>query len=272
MPIHVDAPIRGISDSDFDDIEYLVMGEAYDIHNKLGRLCDEDVYRDELAHRSVAKGLGSALTEVPIHVTHKSFRKTYFLDLLANGGAIFELKTAKAFTDEHRNQVINYLLLCGLQHGKLINMRTESAEGERVLTRLTLEKRRRLNFIDRDWHPASERGRWLKDAVTELLADWGAFLSVSLYTEAIVHFLGGEEKVKTKVDLVEDTRVVGKQTMKLLDERTAFEITAITQDVAFYEQHLRRLLRHTRLDAIEWINMQHHDIVLKTLPQQAVRR
>lgn len=265
MPVHVGAPVRPMSDAEFDHIEYQVMGLAYEIHNGQGRLCDELVYQGLLALRCKASGFSPVLREVPVLVTYESFEKTYYLDILVNRGFVLELKVVSALTGEHESQVINYLLLTGLQHGKLINMRPGRVEGKRVLTRLTPEKRRQLNFIDMGWQPNGERSRWFKDMMIALLQDWGGFLSIALYQEAIMHFLGGRETVERSVDFVVDAQVVGRQKVKLLDDRTAFSITVVKDKPELYEEHLRRLLRHTHLRAIEWLNMVNHDIAFKTV-------
>ena len=265
MPIRVDAPVRQMSDAESERVEYQVMRLAYEIHNRQGRLCDESIYQSLLALRCEASGLGPVLREVPVRVTFGGFEKTYYLDALVNDGLVIELKVVSALTGEHESQVINYLLLTGLQHGKLINMRPGRVEGRRVLTRLTPDKRRKLTFIEDDWQPSGKRSRWFKDMMIALLQDWGGFLSIALYQEAIMHFLGGREAVERPVDFVVDGRVVGRQRVRLLDDRTAFAITVAKDKPELYEQHLRRLLRHTNLRAIEWLNMVNHDMTFKTV-------
>ena len=53
----------------------------------------------------------------------ESFCKTYYLDLLVGGGAIFELKAVAALAEGHRRQLMHYLFLTDLPHGKLVNLR-----------------------------------------------------------------------------------------------------------------------------------------------------
>ena len=265
MPIQVGAPVSPVSDREFDRIDYEVMKHAFNIHNRQGRLCDEPIYQKLLASRLRASWLSSVLREVPVSAIHESFRKTYYLDFLVNSGVIFELKSVEALTGEHENQVINYLLLAGLQHGKLINMRPERVDGQLVPTRLTPEKRRQLNFIDTEWQPNGPRSDLFKTTMTALLRDWGGFLSLALYQEAITYFLGGKEAVERRVDFIVDGEVVGGQKVKLLDDLTAFAITGVKGELGLYEEHLRRLLRHTNLQTIQWLNMANHDIVFKTI-------
>jgi GxxExxY protein len=254
-----------MSDGDFEAVDYQVMGLAYEIHNQQGRLCDERIYQNLLALRCKACGFRSVQRETPVKVTHKSFEETYYLDILMNNGAVFELKATETLTGEHESQVINYLLLSGLRHGKLINMRPESVEGKRVLTRLNPDKRKRLNLLEEDWKPRTGRCEWFRKTMAELLTDWGGFLSVSLYQEAVRHFLGGREKVEKSVEFIVDGRVVGGQSVRLLSKRVAFEITAVKEGPEYDQEPLTRLLRHTELDAIQWVNMVSHDIHFRTI-------
>jgi GxxExxY protein len=60
-------------------------------------------------------------------VSYEDFIKVYYIDLLINN-AIYELKTAQILTGEHEKQTINYLMLTGLNHAKLINMRPPSVQ------------------------------------------------------------------------------------------------------------------------------------------------
>jgi GxxExxY protein len=129
MPIGATVRFRQGSDEEFERMEYELVGACYDVHNEQGRLCDERIYRDLIASLCQQRGLGRVLTEVPLLVAHESFQKRYFLDLLIDGFFVVELKTVDDLSGEHRNQIINYRLLTGLQHGKLINMRSTSVDG-----------------------------------------------------------------------------------------------------------------------------------------------
>ena len=70
MPIHVDTPVRPMSDAEFERIEYQVMGSAYEIHNRQGRLCDEPIYQSLLALACKASGFSPVLREVPVYEEH----------------------------------------------------------------------------------------------------------------------------------------------------------------------------------------------------------
>jgi len=98
-----------------------------------------------------------------------------------------------------------------------------------------------------------------------LLSEWGAFLDIQLYYDAISHFRGGEEQVIKRIEIVKDSRVLGTQRVHLLNHEVAFKVSAATKTKSFYEQHLRRFLNHTSLKAIQWINFEHNKIVFSTI-------
>jgi hypothetical protein len=73
MPIICDLPIKSLNRAKFVQRDELIMKCAYASQNKLGRLCDEKVYENDLADRLRAAGMGSVLTQVPIVVAHGGF-------------------------------------------------------------------------------------------------------------------------------------------------------------------------------------------------------
>jgi GxxExxY protein len=99
MPVIPRNPVQCISQKEFSDIAYAVMAKVFEVHRDLGRLFDEKIYQREIAGR-----LGNAECEFPIDVTFDTFSKTFRLDLLVDGRAIFELKAAEAIVPRHRAQ------------------------------------------------------------------------------------------------------------------------------------------------------------------------
>jgi len=265
MPIECPPGVRAISQEEFYEIDYGVMRLVFGIHKELGRLWDEKIYKNELAFRCQKAGFGDVRVEAPIQVSFREFAKTYYMDILLDGMAMYELKTAKALTHEHRKQAIQYLLMVGLNHGKLVNLRPPSAQYTFVSTRLTPEEQHRYTVEDADWLDADSDGAWLKRTMLDMLQDWGAFLPAELYQQAIVHLRGGEDNVIRDIEIVDGARVIGKQPAQLLNPDAAFRVSAITRDPAAYERQLRKCLSHTRLRTLQWINLQHHAVVFKTL-------
>lgn len=260
MPIHVPPGLRRLQDAEFNRVAYEVMEVIFKIHNEMGRLFDEPVYQRAIAHR-----LNDALIEVPLRVSFKSFEKTYYLDLLVRSGALFELKAAEATHDRHRAQLLNYLLLLELPHGKLVNFRNQLVEHEFVNAPLTREDRVRFRVDDADYLKAPGAGLDLRDLFVPILRDWGTGLDLKLYEEALVHFFGGADRVVRPVEIFDGELKVGTQTLPLISPDTALRITALSRDLDEFENHLRRFLHHTRLRAIQWVNVRHQLVAFRTL-------
>ena len=218
------------------------MEVVFQVHNEFGRLFDERIYQAEIARR-----LEGARVQVPIEVVFERFRKGFYLDLLYANGAVFELKAADATTDRHRAQLLNYLLLLDLSHGKLVNLRGELVEHEFVNAPWRRAERLRFDVDDAGWVESDGGAVEMKKLLVAILQDWGVGLEIPLYEEALTHFLGGEGKVVRPVEVLVGQTTVGTQTCRLINPDTAFKITSLTNGVAHYEEHLRRLLANTAL-------------------------
>jgi GxxExxY protein len=268
MPIHCPVTIACLDADAFEKLDYRVMGHAYASQNELGRFCDECAYQVDLKARLLAEGFRSVLTEIPVTVTHRDFSKQYFLDLIADD-ALYELKTAAELSTEHEAQLFNYLFLLGIQRGKLLNFRPGKVQGRIVATSLTLEERRRFTVAAERWKDLTSACATLRQSLCDLLRDWGAFLEVSLYQEALIHFLGGTSNVEHRVSLSRGGIDLGTQRMLVHAPGVAFRLTAVTEDQQYVESHLRRLLALTSLKAIQWINLNHTQIELRTINSEA---
>ncbi|WP_168442747.1 GxxExxY protein [Pontiella desulfatans] len=245
-------------------MDKLVTGMAFDIHNEFGRFCDENIYQAELMERCISAGI-EGHSEVEIRVSYDTFHKSYFIDLLLSNSIVYELKTAKTLNGEHRKQILNYLLLANLAHGALINFRPASVAHEFASTRLTMEQRLDYTLVDDGWKKLDGDSEKLRTIMSNLLQDWGAFLDSNLYTEAITHFLGGEEQVVQAIPVSKGNRVLGKQNVHLLNPATAFIVSATTKNPGYYQNHIQRFLDHTDIKAIQWINLNHAKIEFRTL-------
>jgi GxxExxY protein len=264
MPIHCAVEIPVLTPELFKDQDYRVMGLAFASQNELGRLCDEGVYETDLAARLRADGFRDVYTQEPVTVTHGDFSKPYFLDLLADG-SLYELKSVSALTGEHQAQLLHYMLLLGLRCGKLLNFGPDSVDGKLVVTRLTPEIRRQFAVDDTRWQEISAACGDLRSIMTDLPADWGAFLEVPLYQEALTHFLGGEEQVVQRVPLARAGLPLGTQRMHVHAPGVAFVVTAYTTGLPSHEINLRKLLALTPLTALQWVNLDHANIQFVTL-------
>jgi GxxExxY protein len=264
-PVSCPVLFRAITANEFAELDYCVMKCAYACQNELGRLCDEAVYKLDMKKRLIESGFQLVRTEVPLTVTHRDFSKTYFLDLVVDDCALYDLKVAKLLLGEHDAQAINYMLLLDLSRGKLLNFRPPKVVGRLLGTRLTLEKRRCFKMNLTHWRDLSPECLQLRETVIELLAHWGAFLHIGLYEEALTHFMGGEPSVIRRLNIERAGTVLGTHCFHVHSPAIAFRLSAITNSDEGLEDHLRRLLSHTKLKAIQWINLNKEEVQFLTI-------
>ncbi len=267
MSVQCKEKIERKSQDEFHAVDRFVTGAAFSVQNSMGRFFDEKIYQSVLTEHCREAGL-AAIREVEVRVSYRDYTKAYKLDLLVENGVVYELKAVKALNASHRNQLLNYLFLLGLHHGKLLNFRTTSVEHEYVSTSLTFQERLDFKLMTSGFSETSNQCRLLQTCFENLLGEWGARLDVNLYSDALTHFLGGVDNVICPVDVYDKQRVVGNQQMHLLDQKTAFHISSISKSKTSYENNIRSLLGHTALSAIQWINMNGNAITLKTLSKK----
>ena len=262
MPITCQRPLRPFSKDEFAAISFDVMRDVFSIHNELGRLFDEKIYKRALARRRQDVQL-----EVPVDVTHGSFAKRYFLDVLVGDGALLEFKAVEAFTLRHKSQLLHYLQLTELLHGLLINVRPEQVVKEFVNVALTQDERLRFTVKNDRWKAELPGCGTFRKTLEALLKDWGTCLDLSLYEEAVTHFLGGEEKSVRLVAVTLEGAILGKQLMRHATEGVAFKLTAFDQESSRdrFEEHTRRFIAHCDVEALLWANIGRHEVTFTTL-------
>lgn len=261
MPIECSAVIEPLDQDSFHQIDRQVMGEVFAIHNSIGKFFDETIYQSELAER--CKNLGIDVgREIEIRAAHGGFIKSYFLDLLVAHGSIYELKIAATLNSMHSKQLIHYLLLTGLNHGKLVNFRPSSVESRFISTRLRNEDRMQFTIDSHEW---AGHDTILEARLLDLLNDWGAFLDADHYRDALLHFTSSPGAGVQLVPVILNGRLAGHLGLYLLDPESAWHISAIHEHHDSYEIHIRRMLAHTPLSRLHWINLNQRQVTLKTL-------
>jgi hypothetical protein len=134
-----------------------------------------------------------------------------------------------------------------------------------MVAALTPDKRRNFIPITDCWKELTPACAILHQTMLSLLQDWGAFLDIALYQEALMHFLGGVEKIEQPIKLNRNELALGTQRMYLHAPDVAFRLTAFTQGQNIIESHLRRLLALSDLQAFQWINLNHEQIEFTTI-------
>jgi GxxExxY protein len=233
------------------------MRHIFAIHQGISRFFNEKIYKNELAHRLPAVRL-----EVPVDIAFDSFRKRYFLDVLVGDGGIFELKAVEALSARHRAQLLQYLLLCDVGHGKVVNVRSKDVQHGFVNTQWRHANRTRFDVQTAGWNAAVPGVGRFQEALVALLRDLGAGLGIALYEEAILHLVAG---TIGDVTVSVDGHAVGHQRVRLLTPGVAFKITGLNGALEPFEEHARLLLAHLDLHAIAWANVTMREVRFATL-------
>jgi GxxExxY protein len=250
MPIRCSIPIEPIGQEAFHAVDRVMLGHAFAAQNEFGRFLREKLYQAELARRCGGSGM-RADREVLIRVSFEGFSKDYRLDLLLDGTTVVEAKCVEAIAPSHVGQTLNYLLLTGTQHGSLINFRGERVTRRFVSTRLNLEARRGFERSRGDW-PDEEAFRRVEEVTLGLADDVGLGLDLALYREAIVALCGGSHEVQ--VPIHQGDRFLADHSMAMLTPEIGLAVTAIAR-LPETRHHLQRLLDHTPLRGLVWINL-----------------
>ena len=87
------------------------------------------------------------------------------------------------------------------------------------------------------------------------------------YQEALTHFMGGEARVLRRVPVQLDGLSLGEQLLRFAADGVVFKLTAFESegDAPLFTAHARRLLQHTGLRAMLWVNIARHQITFTTL-------
>lgn len=115
------------------------------------------------------------------------------------------------------------------------------------------------------WRQLSDRDNQMREWFVGCLRDIGTCLDISLYEEALTHFLGGEEEVVQEVDVISAEQVIGTQLFRMTGPGVAFKVTALTDDPRLFEIHAHRLIEHTTLRAIQWLNVTRDEVTFWTV-------
>ncbi len=119
----------------YRDEVYRLIGACIAVHKDKGNGYAEPVYQDALEIELELAGIPfDAQRNYQISYRSRVLKHTYTPDLLCFDKIIVELKAAKALTDEHRAQLLNYLKVTGLSLGLLVNFGSHSRlEWERLI-------------------------------------------------------------------------------------------------------------------------------------------
>ncbi|MBI1761966.1 MAG: GxxExxY protein [Acidobacteria bacterium] len=104
-----------------DEITGIIIGCAFEVHNKLGSGFLEKVYANALRIEITKRGL-KVQQEAPIRVwCEGEVVGEYYADLWVEERVVIELKAVQSLTQGHELQLVNYLTATKIETGLLLN-------------------------------------------------------------------------------------------------------------------------------------------------------
>ena len=168
---------------------------------------------------------------------------------------LYELKVVASLTGEHESQCLHYAMLQGVPLAKLINFGEPKVRGKLLRNAISTTERYQITIQRSAMRLITPRCENLLTYLEEILRDWGTCLSSYLYSDAITSFFGGESRCVQRVQLQKRGLLLGTHRVQCHSDGAAFVVTSFPADQTAYAQHLRVLLDHTSLKAIQWINL-----------------
>lgn len=110
-----------------------VIGCAYRVMNTLGTGFSEKVYENALAHELRKAGVAVSQQHRIAVLYDEAVVGDYVADMLVGESILVELKVARALTDEHVAQCINYLAATGVHLCLLLNFARSRVQVQRVV-------------------------------------------------------------------------------------------------------------------------------------------
>ena len=105
-----------------NELSRYLIGEAINVHKRLGPGLLESVYEECLGYRLIKSGFRIEKQKpIPLVFEEVKLECGFRCDLLVEGKIIVEVKSVEYLNDIHLAQVITYLKLTGVKLGLLIN-------------------------------------------------------------------------------------------------------------------------------------------------------
>jgi iron complex transport system substrate-binding protein len=134
-----------------EELTEIIIGEAIDIHKKLGPGLLESVYERILANRLIKRGIEAKRQEkVSFEFEDQYFIEGLRVDLLVENRIIVEIKSTEHLHPVHKKQLLTYLRLKNLQVGLLINFGQSTLKNglERIINGYQGEKMETLPLTE----------------------------------------------------------------------------------------------------------------------------
>ncbi|QDV43315.1 hypothetical protein Enr13x_31700 [Stieleria neptunia] len=260
MPVEVLGEVRAVEEQVFADVCYKVMGRVFAVRKTMGPFFRELIYQ-----KKICESFPQTQVEVPIIVSQDQFRQEYYLDTVFDAVAVFEWKAVQRLNSRHRAQLLNYLMLCELERGKLVNLRPETIEHEFVNSPLSRKQRQSFALHRSDFIPQGQSEQDWTEFMVAALRDWGTGLDLHLYESATEHIFGGAEKTLQEVAVHCGRQFLGNQKTRITPEGSIVKVTALNKHKQSFLENIRRFLRYVKIPVVQWLNISSDTVTFQTI-------
>ncbi|WP_220498073.1 GxxExxY protein [Stieleria mannarensis] len=186
-----------------------------------------------------------------------------------SGAAIFEWKSVDALCDMHRAQLLNYLMLCEVRAGKLVNLRPETIEQEFVNVALTRAQRQSFGLDSDNYSPSSSSDHAWMQGMIAALRDWGTGLDQGLYLALSDFLYGGLDQSHSIATVTSGNKDYGQQNIRTNLTGDVIMISTLNQHLEEFQRHCQLFLNHLDRNRLHWLNIGLHKVTFETLHKAA---
>jgi GxxExxY protein len=123
-----------------EDLTYLIIGAAMEVHTTLGPGFLESIYRNALLHELQLRALATQC-ELCVEVGYKDqIVGKHRLDLLVENSVVVELKAVTGINAVHMAQILSYMRAVHVDTGLVINFSEDSLRWKRIINKPRIER------------------------------------------------------------------------------------------------------------------------------------
>jgi hypothetical protein len=161
-------------------------------------------------------------------------------------------------------------MLQNIRRIKLLNFGSPKVNGMLWRNALAEPERYLPKLRATGWQILTPKCQRLIDHLKALLADWGTHLDSRLYSEALVHFFGGEAECLQRVDVMSGDLKLGTHLMQFHSQGLAFLVTALHENQTAFLKQLHAVFERIAVQGIQWINLNHSRVEITTLTKDRI--
>ena len=121
---------------------YALMGAAFEVHREIGGGLAEEIYQESFEWELGLQHIPfQSKEELKVYYKGHILTKRYIPDLHVFGELVVELKAVKALTEEHQQQLLNYMHITKKAIGYLVNFGPPSVEWKRFILQEYIPKK-----------------------------------------------------------------------------------------------------------------------------------